>query len=385
MSVRKDIPWHGAVVLLDRPIQNIYVFQCKQIAEEKVDNKATMRRRRVGGETALVSPTSRRRLNNPDDPSRQIMQVFSASTLFDAVLSPSDSETANGDTDTEQEQEQEETPAASTQEEEEEEEEEHGEGLGLSLTDDIQHSISMVYEAMLNSVDLSSALVSPPHTPSPPPPAPPAAPPVVTYEEEKEQQLQPPVDIMINPSPRLPNLVVQLPTGGFSFAPSPLFEALQSPPARRTSPRVISQFPANGRVINNRLRRVRRELFRGNNPTDTMVRVRRHNGVPMRPSRILTRRDLPTLQLTRYLNAPDSPEPPPPAPIHKVRVTEELGVPDGVCAICLEQYKVGDQITYVACQSTDHTKDHLFHHACISQWVLTCRGKRTCPECRGEW
>ena len=44
------------------------------------------------------------------------------------------------------------------------------------------------------------------------------------------------------------------------------------------------------------------------------------------------------------------------------------------CAVCMEDYKVGDQIRVLPCQ-------HEFHAACVDVWLKT---KRACPLCRAD-
>ena len=73
--------------------------------------------------------------------------------------------------------------------------------------------------------------------------------------------------------------------------------------------------------------------------------------------------------------------------ISSFQLTEDFGLPVDKCAICLEEYKMGDYVSYISCQPTNHTKDHMFHTTCISEWVLSLRRNgsqtRTCPVCRG--
>jgi len=65
--------------------------------------------------------------------------------------------------------------------------------------------------------------------------------------------------------------------------------------------------------------------------------------------------------------------------------TEEMGVPEGKCGICLENFKVGTRVSIIPCQPDNMAKDHVFCHECIERWVVACRGQRTCPLCRGRW
>ena len=50
----------------------------------------------------------------------------------------------------------------------------------------------------------------------------------------------------------------------------------------------------------------------------------------------------------------------------------ELNIPTVNCAICMEDIKVGDKIIKLRC-------DHIFHSACILNWV---KDKNSCPYCR---
>lgn len=71
------------------------------------------------------------------------------------------------------------------------------------------------------------------------------------------------------------------------------------------------------------------------------------------------------------------------------QLTEDVGIPVDKCAICLEEYKINDYVSYISCQPNDHSKDHMFHSDCINEWVCSLRRNgsyvRTCPVCRGEF
>lgn len=45
------------------------------------------------------------------------------------------------------------------------------------------------------------------------------------------------------------------------------------------------------------------------------------------------------------------------------------------CAVCLEDFKQGDQVRMLACR-------HLFHYYCIDKWLTT--RKSTCPTCKSN-
>lgn len=73
--------------------------------------------------------------------------------------------------------------------------------------------------------------------------------------------------------------------------------------------------------------------------------------------------------------------------VSSFQLTEDFGIPVDKCAICLENYRVGQYVSFVNCQPLDSTKDHLFHTECIDTWVASLRRngstERTCPVCRG--
>jgi hypothetical protein len=48
---------------------------------------------------------------------------------------------------------------------------------------------------------------------------------------------------------------------------------------------------------------------------------------------------------------------------------------DGQCALCIEEYQVGDQVVW-----SDLDCPHAFHKECIMQWLS--KGKKRCPICR---
>lgn len=74
--------------------------------------------------------------------------------------------------------------------------------------------------------------------------------------------------------------------------------------------------------------------------------------------------------------------------VSSFQLTEDFGIPVDKCAICLENYRVGQNVSFVNCQpSSNSSKDHLFHTVCIDAWVASLRrsgsAERTCPVCRG--
>lgn len=50
----------------------------------------------------------------------------------------------------------------------------------------------------------------------------------------------------------------------------------------------------------------------------------------------------------------------------------------GECAICQEDFKVGETIIPLPC---NETHPHVFHKQCIEPWVVS---NNTCPVCRGK-
>ena len=62
-------------------------------------------------------------------------------------------------------------------------------------------------------------------------------------------------------------------------------------------------------------------------------------------------------------------------PISKIKKTKKLNKSNEnkqTCVICLENYKIGDNISTLQCL-------HLFHRGCIEKWI---REKLWCPICR---
>jgi len=49
-----------------------------------------------------------------------------------------------------------------------------------------------------------------------------------------------------------------------------------------------------------------------------------------------------------------------------------------ICSICLERFKVGEEVSW----SKKGKCDHVFHHECISPWLLK---NENCPCCRGQY
>lgn len=395
-----------------------------------------MRRRRHWLDNALSSPTSRRRLE--DSPTGDVVRQFgSALDAVDITLQlPSRVIDLTGETELDNSLLQ--SPVGEEDNNNEEEEGEEQEELLLpresSLTssadihDMIERSvvrtISRAYSDML-------AQISPPGTPPPPPPPaphrvqhitprtpparpPPTAPPAARRRRARlnTQSQGVPLDTVLLRirGRREPQLVVRLPGGGFSYAPSPMFSEernVLSSAGRRRGRRAqrslrVSEMPivrqtspedsALSRRLeerlntreNERIRRIRRQL-RLDEQQLTHLEVR-PRGVPLSP--VLAWSNLASAAAGAASGvASAATQPPEVRLIPSFAATEEMGVPEGKCGICLEEFKAGTNISIIPCQpeGVSGTKDHVFCHPCIQQWVHACRGQRSCPLCRGAF
>lgn len=162
---------------------------------------------------------------------------------------------------------------------------------------------------------------------------------------------------------RRPGVVIRLPNGGSTFVP---------------------QDSGNMHIISPRRRR---RSERGRLPSSSRPLVRQF--VTLRNT---TRHSAARGRLLRYshhlTNQNTASSPMASRRVSGFRLTESMGVPEDKCSICLEQYKVDDVVSYVACQpSGSGGKDHMFHQACIESWVESLSNggsrERTCPVCRG--
>ena len=407
-----------------------------------------MRRRRHWLDAELSSPTSRRRLE--DSPTGDVVRQFgNALDAVDITLQlPSHVVDLTGETELDHSLLQ--SPVGEEEKEDNEEQEAHEEYEELLLPressptssadihDMIERSvvrtISRAYNDML-------AQISPPGTPPPPPPptlmlpappgpqhvqhitprTPPARPPPVAPPSLRRRSGSlnvssnarsrgVPLDTVLLRirGRREPQLVVRLPGGGFSYAPSPLFSedrALLSPAGRRRGRRAqrsrrVSEMPIVRQTSpedstlpqrleerlntreSERIRRIRRQL-RLDEQQLTHLEVRPRD-VAHSPVRVWS-------NLANSLRGADfASAAAPPARerlIPSFAATEEMGVPEGKCGICLEEFKTGTRISIIPCQpeGVSGTKDHVFCHPCIQQWVRACRGQRTCPLCRGTF
>ena len=368
-----------------------------------VRHTSPMSRRRVWMDNVVVSPSSRRRLN--ESPDQDIFRAFSAhssarETLgFELRLPNEGPESKDAGGAQVAEQQNEEVPPS----------------IDAAGDDDIRRSISAAYDGMLEQLQM----LSPPHSPL----------------QSPRRARQPPETVMLRiAGNRTPRLVVRLPNGGFSYAPSPIFEVVPPNAPRRRAPRtadvpLVRQHGPTAAEYQS-VWRLRRQRGVGVSVDERIRRLTHHlrqtpagRGTPSPPpppsappppprSPVLERlRGNPIfrgrsprhpLRSWRYVpeppNPPLPPDPPnPPNPpnlplssVPSVFVTPEMGAPPGRCAICLEDFVPNTRLTWVSCQPDTHShNDHVYHYTCICQWVLTCtatrEGRRTCPECRAVW
>ena len=154
-----------------------------------------------------------------------------------------------------------------------------------------------------------------------------------------------------------------MPNGGYTFAPQRL-----SP--RRTRRRSSGTLTSTSRPL------VRQIVMRNTRQNAARGRILRYS------------RHMPNLASARNRGSNAASSPMSARRVSGFKLTESVGVPDDKCAICLEQYKLGDVVSYVACQPNGSgVKDHMFHKTCIESWVESLYDggsrERTCPVCRG--
>lgn len=161
---------------------------------------------------------------------------------------------------------------------------------------------------------------------------------------------------------RRAGVVIRLPNGGYTFAPqNPGAAHILSPRRRRRSARMPS---SSSRPLIRQIVTLRNSS-RNSAARGRLLRYSRHMTNQMTPSSPMASRR-----------------------VSGFKLTESVGVPEDKCAICLEEYKVGDMVSYVACQPNGSgVKDHMFHQPCIESWVESLANggtrERTCPVCRG--
>ena len=195
-----------------------------------------------------------------------------------------------------------------------------------------------------------------------PPPPPQMVPPPTRLSERRPTNLR----VVTN---RTPRIVVRLPNGGYSFAPYSTNGALIVSPqrSRRRSTQTLSTAhrPLVRQAVTLSDANIRRRIARN--------RVWQYT------------RQLSEAAQSDSLAARSAAS----ARVSGFKLTESFGLPGDKCAICLEPYKFGDTVSYVACQPRSGEKDHLFHTHCITEWVATQLRSgnytRTCPVCRGEF
>lgn len=353
-----------------------------------------MRRRRQWLEDIALSPTSRRRLDN--SPSGDIVSQFGRALDSVNITLELPPRIIDLTSDADVEEEVRDIMESGTDEQQEEEElVQETADTSMNVDDTIARTVAQAYNELL-------AQISPPRTPSPPlPPPPPPQPQNVVnlYRTPPRRQTllerpsssfhssAAPSDTMVLRirSRRDPQLVVRLPSGGFSYASNPSYSySPVSSPRRTRSLGWRSNPVAPPPRRHQRIQRIRRQLrmdlenrsrmeiapARNRSPAmlwSTLASSLRANpGGVLRsqPQRSAPRRHIPSFV-----------------------ATEEMGVPEGKCGICLEEFKVGTRISIIPCQpeGVSGAKDHVFCHECIRQWVSACRGERTCPLCRGAW
>jgi len=400
-----------------------------------------MRRRRHWLDNALSSPTSRRRLE--DSPTGDVVRQFgSALDAVDITLQlPSRVIDLTGETELDNSLLQSPVGEEDDDNNEEEEGEEQEELLlpresSLTSSADIHdmiersvvRTISRAYSDML-------AQISPPGTPPPPPPPaphrvqhitprtpparpPPTAPPALRRATSNTRSQGMPLDTVLLRirGRREPQLVVRLPGGGFSYAPSPMFSEernVLSSAGRRRGRRArrslrVSEMPivrqtspedsALSRRLeerlntreNERIRRIRRQLRLDEQQlTHLEVRPRgvRHSPVLAWSNLASAAAGAASGVASAAAGAAAQAQPVQARLIPSFAATEEMGIPEGKCGICLEEFKAGTSISIIPCQpeGVSGTKDHVFCHPCIQQWVHACRGQRSCPLCRGAF
>ncbi len=169
---------------------------------------------------------------------------------------------------------------------------------------------------------------------------------------------------------RTPHLIVRLPTGGYSYAPSRLYSPVHSP---------TQSFRRRRRSERPLLRQI--AATRAPRPSASFSRA------PGRRGRTLSTL---SIQFPPPSQPPPPPQPPQPPPsvednLLPITLTPDI-CPRGRCAICLIDFKdnMGKKITWVNCQSSNPTNDHVFCYDCIQGWIAHS-GRRTCPECRGRF
>lgn len=234
----------------------------------------------------------------------------------------------------------------------------------------LDRSVQRAYEDFLRQVQQQDRSTSPLTPPPPPPPSSrrsmltplrmPPPPPSAASSRRRPTNLR----VLTN---RRSTVAVRLPTGGYTFArTSPSGTLLVSP--RRTRRRSTQTLSVSHRPLIRQVVTV----------SDADMRRRIARNRVQRYTRQLTARARPEVAPASFTQVPG------------FQLTESLGIPSGKCAICLEEYKLGDTVSYVACQPENGGKDHLFHTECIETWVVSAHQSsgvfvRTCPVCRGEF
>lgn len=179
--------------------------------------------------------------------------------------------------------------------------------------------------------------------------------------------------------PRTPHMIVRLPTGGYSYAPSRLYSPLNGQRRRLRRPRRErpNLSPLASPHQRRRAMQDRPILMQASSPNRQGGRSRQSALSWSRISQRLARGRPDPIEVPERVGRTLVP----------ILLTEAV-CPPGRCAICLANFADGigtKYIAYVDCQSTtslDSTKDHCFCLDCIEGWIAHS-GTRTCPTCRG--
>ncbi|MCB9492987.1 MAG: hypothetical protein H6679_01810 [Epsilonproteobacteria bacterium] len=106
---------------------------------------------------------------------------------------------------------------------------------------------------------------------------------------------------------------------------------------------------------------------------------------PVTPAPVINIQTQPITPLVQPAQVPQTPvqtitqpAPKPVQPTASLTNTQPLAnFADQECAICLEDYKAGDQLDVLSCGGK-----HTYHSDCINEWI--CSGHNTCPLCQAQ-
>lgn len=230
-----------------------------------------------------------------------------------------------------------------------------------------QHLIDLSRDPLPPPPPASSAPAAPPRPPLgiPPRRSPPPPPPTRLRRRNAIFARRPPPALHI-PGARH-DIIVPLSSGGFTFSQA------------TRSPIVISR--------SNTTRNIRRVRSRADLPllrqyaaeATALSRERAHRRIVRFSRQLVQREDQQQMSPPSFLGSSRG--------VSSFQLADSFGIPVDKCAICLEAYRTGQYVSFVNCQPTDSTKDHLFHTECINNWVASLQrngsAERTCPVCRG--